>query len=140
MYFKKHINLIDCIKKSSQTKFRNQKRKKEKEKNRPLSTIAATAKWYKKKQKQWRLSRTKKQKTKNKNKNKKWRYNPSHRIECISKALCRIPNITLRSASFVHVRRASNAVAHVLAREAMLKNLNVCWRSDFPLLYSRSYC
>jgi len=38
----------------------------------------------------------------------------------------------LRSSSFVHVRRASNAVAHVLAREAMLKNLNVRWRSDFP--------
>jgi hypothetical protein len=38
----------------------------------------------------------------------------------------------LRSFSFVHVRRALNEVAHVLAREALVNNLNFCWRTEFP--------
>jgi hypothetical protein len=46
----------------------------------------------------------------------------------------------LRSFSSVHVRRALNEVAHVLAKEAVVNNLNFCWRTEFPsLLYSKTY-
>jgi hypothetical protein len=36
------------------------------------------------------------------------------------------------SSSFVHVNRAFNEVAHILAREALFNSLNACWFSDFP--------
>jgi hypothetical protein len=37
------------------------------------------------------------------------------------------------SSSFVHVNRALNGVAHILAREALFNSLNACWLSDFPI-------